>query len=174
MAAGVQDFNRTEFDRLNEIKGHLEIALLEKHFLREYQLGTEGRRDAVLRSAASVGAGGRRTAVAGLVGRGAAPCACGGRDCCRKEEGHSGDLTGSGVLGFQRSAQNLPQLLEGVRFYVLSVEFSLRMEGGGPLLLAAHMDTWAIGTIPCCQRSGPRGSESGGGHSGRSCGSLQR
>nr|XP_054363732.1 GRAM domain-containing protein 4 [Mirounga angustirostris] len=36
MAAGVQDFNRTEFDRLNEIKGHLEIALLEKHFLREY------------------------------------------------------------------------------------------------------------------------------------------
>lgn len=37
MAAGVQDFNRTEFDRLNEIKGHLEIALLEKHFLREYK-----------------------------------------------------------------------------------------------------------------------------------------
>lgn len=37
MAAGVQDFNRTEFDRLNEIKGHLEIALLEKHFLREYR-----------------------------------------------------------------------------------------------------------------------------------------
>ncbi|XP_010853055.1 PREDICTED: GRAM domain-containing protein 4 [Bison bison bison] len=35
MAAGVQDFNRTEFDRLNEIKGHLEIALLEKHFLQE-------------------------------------------------------------------------------------------------------------------------------------------
>lgn len=35
MAAGVQDLNRTEFDRLNEIKGHLEIALLEKHFLRE-------------------------------------------------------------------------------------------------------------------------------------------
>ncbi|XP_012881175.1 PREDICTED: GRAM domain-containing protein 4 [Dipodomys ordii] len=34
MATGVQDFNRTEFDRLNEIKGHLEIALLEKHFLR--------------------------------------------------------------------------------------------------------------------------------------------
>ncbi|EPY87029.1 hypothetical protein CB1_000279028 [Camelus ferus] len=34
MAAGVQDFNRTEFDRLNEIKGHLEIALLEKHFLQ--------------------------------------------------------------------------------------------------------------------------------------------
>ncbi|XP_023604343.1 GRAM domain-containing protein 4, partial [Myotis lucifugus] len=34
MAAGVQDFNRTESDRLNEIKGHLEIALLEKHFLR--------------------------------------------------------------------------------------------------------------------------------------------
>ncbi|XP_072829818.1 GRAM domain-containing protein 4 isoform X2 [Vicugna pacos] len=35
MAAGVQDFNRTEFDRLSEIKGHLEIALLEKHFLQE-------------------------------------------------------------------------------------------------------------------------------------------
>lgn len=35
MAAGVQDYSRTEFDRLNEIKGHLEIALLEKHFLRE-------------------------------------------------------------------------------------------------------------------------------------------
>ncbi|XP_043822583.1 GRAM domain-containing protein 4 isoform X2 [Dromiciops gliroides] len=35
MAAGVQDYNRTEFDRLNEIKGHLEIALLEKHFLQE-------------------------------------------------------------------------------------------------------------------------------------------
>lgn len=37
MAAGVQDFSRTESDRLNEIKGHLEIALLEKHFLREYK-----------------------------------------------------------------------------------------------------------------------------------------
>ncbi|XP_058164931.1 GRAM domain-containing protein 4 isoform X1 [Dasypus novemcinctus] len=35
MAAGVQDFNRTEVDRLNEVKGHLEIALLEKHFLQE-------------------------------------------------------------------------------------------------------------------------------------------
>ncbi|XP_074683818.1 GRAM domain-containing protein 4 isoform X1 [Strix aluco] len=35
MASGVQDFNRTESDRLNEIKGHLEIALLEKHFLQE-------------------------------------------------------------------------------------------------------------------------------------------
>lgn len=43
MAAGVQDFNRTEFDRLNEIKGHLEIALLEKHFLREYQAESRGR-----------------------------------------------------------------------------------------------------------------------------------
>lgn len=39
MATGVQDFNRTEFDRLNEIKGHLEIALLEKHFLRESRRG---------------------------------------------------------------------------------------------------------------------------------------
>lgn len=47
MAAGVQDFNRTEFDRLNEIKGHLEIALLEKHFLREYPWGRTGR-DAIL------------------------------------------------------------------------------------------------------------------------------
>ncbi|KAM6437110.1 GRAM domain-containing protein 4 isoform 1-T1 [Liasis olivaceus] len=35
MAAGVPDYNRTESDRLNEIKGHLEIALLEKHFLQE-------------------------------------------------------------------------------------------------------------------------------------------
>lgn len=35
MAAGVHDYNRTESDRLNEIKGHLEIALLEKHFLQE-------------------------------------------------------------------------------------------------------------------------------------------
>ncbi|KFP56937.1 GRAM domain-containing protein 4, partial [Cathartes aura] len=35
MASGIQDFNRTESDRLNEIKGHLEIALLEKHFLQE-------------------------------------------------------------------------------------------------------------------------------------------
>ncbi|KAM9277579.1 GRAM domain-containing protein 4 [Cariama cristata] len=35
MASGVQDFNRTESDRLNEIKGHLEITLLEKHFLQE-------------------------------------------------------------------------------------------------------------------------------------------
>ncbi|KAL7982725.1 hypothetical protein Chor_010323 [Crotalus horridus] len=33
MATGVPDYNRTESDRLNEIKGHLEIALLEKHFL---------------------------------------------------------------------------------------------------------------------------------------------
>lgn len=38
MASGVQDFNRTESDRLNEIKGHLEIALLEKHFLRKYKI----------------------------------------------------------------------------------------------------------------------------------------
>ncbi|XP_018408021.1 PREDICTED: GRAM domain-containing protein 4 [Nanorana parkeri] len=35
MASGVSEFNRTEIDRLNEIKGHLEIALLEKHFLQE-------------------------------------------------------------------------------------------------------------------------------------------
>lgn len=38
MASGAQDFNRTESDRLNEIKGHLEIALLEKHFLRKYKM----------------------------------------------------------------------------------------------------------------------------------------
>ncbi|KAG2460267.1 GRAM4 protein, partial [Polypterus senegalus] len=35
MAAAIQDFQRTESERLNEIKGHLEIALLEKHFLQE-------------------------------------------------------------------------------------------------------------------------------------------
>ncbi|XP_015268975.1 PREDICTED: GRAM domain-containing protein 4, partial [Gekko japonicus] len=35
MASGIQEYNRTESDRLNEIKGHLEIALLEKHFLQE-------------------------------------------------------------------------------------------------------------------------------------------
>lgn len=27
---------RGESERLNEVKGHLEIALLEKHFLRKY------------------------------------------------------------------------------------------------------------------------------------------
>ena len=36
MAANNQDFQRSESDRLNEVKGHLEIALLEKHFLRKY------------------------------------------------------------------------------------------------------------------------------------------
>nr|XP_023685995.1 GRAM domain-containing protein 4 isoform X1 [Paramormyrops kingsleyae] len=35
MAATMQDFQRSESDRLNEVKGHLEIALLEKHFLQE-------------------------------------------------------------------------------------------------------------------------------------------
>ncbi|XP_060740722.1 GRAM domain-containing protein 4 isoform X1 [Tachysurus vachellii] len=35
MAAALQDYQRTEADRLNEVKGHLEIALLEKHFLQE-------------------------------------------------------------------------------------------------------------------------------------------
>ncbi|KAM6973729.1 GRAM domain-containing protein 4-like [Aplochiton taeniatus] len=35
MAGAMQDFQRTESDRLNELKGHLEIALLEKHFLQE-------------------------------------------------------------------------------------------------------------------------------------------
>lgn len=35
MAAAIQDFQRSESDRLNEVKGHLEIALLEKHFLRK-------------------------------------------------------------------------------------------------------------------------------------------
>ncbi|XP_071358070.1 GRAM domain-containing protein 4 isoform X1 [Trachinotus anak] len=34
MAAAIQEFQRSESDRLNEVKGHLEIALLEKHFLR--------------------------------------------------------------------------------------------------------------------------------------------
>ncbi|XP_020782017.1 GRAM domain-containing protein 4 isoform X1 [Boleophthalmus pectinirostris] len=35
MATTIQDFQRAESDRLNEVKGHLEIALLEKHFLQE-------------------------------------------------------------------------------------------------------------------------------------------
>uniref|UniRef100_A0A3P8YLC6 GRAM domain-containing protein n=1 Tax=Esox lucius TaxID=8010 RepID=A0A3P8YLC6_ESOLU len=35
MAAVVLDDQRSEADRLNELKGHLEIALLEKHFLQE-------------------------------------------------------------------------------------------------------------------------------------------
>uniref|UniRef100_A0A3P8VY92 GRAM domain containing 4 n=1 Tax=Cynoglossus semilaevis TaxID=244447 RepID=A0A3P8VY92_CYNSE len=35
MAAAIQEFQRMESDRLNEVKGHLEIALLEKHFLQE-------------------------------------------------------------------------------------------------------------------------------------------
>ncbi|KAJ8249857.1 hypothetical protein COCON_G00230730 [Conger conger] len=35
MAAAIQDFQRTESDRLTEVKGHLEVALLEKHFLQE-------------------------------------------------------------------------------------------------------------------------------------------
>ncbi|XP_038873195.1 GRAM domain-containing protein 4-like isoform X4 [Salvelinus namaycush] len=34
-AAAIQDYQRTETDRLNDLKGHLEIALLEKHFLQE-------------------------------------------------------------------------------------------------------------------------------------------
>ncbi|XP_055049044.2 GRAM domain-containing protein 4 isoform X2 [Misgurnus anguillicaudatus] len=35
MSATIQDYQRCETDRFNEIKGHLEIALLEKHFLQE-------------------------------------------------------------------------------------------------------------------------------------------
>uniref|UniRef100_A0A3B5MGD7 GRAM domain containing 4a n=1 Tax=Xiphophorus couchianus TaxID=32473 RepID=A0A3B5MGD7_9TELE len=35
MAAAVQDYQRSESERLSEVKGHLEIALLEKHFLQE-------------------------------------------------------------------------------------------------------------------------------------------
>ncbi|XP_069020852.1 GRAM domain-containing protein 4 isoform X5 [Embiotoca jacksoni] len=38
MAAAIQDFQRSESDRLNEVKGHLEIALLEKHFLLAMEL----------------------------------------------------------------------------------------------------------------------------------------
>ncbi|TRY56136.1 hypothetical protein DNTS_015259 [Danionella cerebrum] len=34
-AASIQDYKMSESDRLNEVKGHLEIALLEKHFLQE-------------------------------------------------------------------------------------------------------------------------------------------
>ncbi|CAB1440355.1 unnamed protein product [Pleuronectes platessa] len=41
MAAAIQEFQRSESDRLNEVKGHLEIALLEKHFLREDKLMVE-------------------------------------------------------------------------------------------------------------------------------------
>ncbi|XP_010785643.1 GRAM domain-containing protein 4-like [Notothenia coriiceps] len=37
MAAAIQDFQRSESDRLNEVKGHLEIALLEKHFLPPFR-----------------------------------------------------------------------------------------------------------------------------------------
>ncbi|XP_036862658.2 GRAM domain-containing protein 4 isoform X3 [Manis javanica] len=58
MAAGVQDFNRTEFDRLNEIKGHLEIALLEKHFLREAGLAEAGCPEARAEPPQSSSAGG--------------------------------------------------------------------------------------------------------------------
>ncbi|KAL0968003.1 hypothetical protein UPYG_G00260880 [Umbra pygmaea] len=35
MTAVIQDDQRCEADRLNELKGHLEITLLEKHFLQE-------------------------------------------------------------------------------------------------------------------------------------------
>uniref|UniRef100_A0A4W5KNE9 GRAM domain containing 4 n=1 Tax=Hucho hucho TaxID=62062 RepID=A0A4W5KNE9_9TELE len=34
-AVTIQDYQRAETDRLNDLKGHLEIALLEKHFLQE-------------------------------------------------------------------------------------------------------------------------------------------
>uniref|UniRef100_A0A8C1NV72 GRAM domain containing 4b n=1 Tax=Cyprinus carpio TaxID=7962 RepID=A0A8C1NV72_CYPCA len=34
-AAPIQDYKMSDADRLNEVKGHLEIALLEKHFLQE-------------------------------------------------------------------------------------------------------------------------------------------
>lgn len=55
MATGIQDLNRTEFDRLNEIKGHLEIALLEKHFLRECQWAWAGRGGPVLQRRSRLG-----------------------------------------------------------------------------------------------------------------------
>ncbi|XP_076127899.1 GRAM domain-containing protein 4-like isoform X2 [Alosa pseudoharengus] len=35
LSMAIQDFQRTDSERLNEVKGHLEIALLEKHFLQE-------------------------------------------------------------------------------------------------------------------------------------------
>uniref|UniRef100_A0A8C6KB29 GRAM domain containing 4 n=1 Tax=Nothobranchius furzeri TaxID=105023 RepID=A0A8C6KB29_NOTFU len=35
MAAAIQDYQRSESEQLSEVKGHLEIALLEKHFLQE-------------------------------------------------------------------------------------------------------------------------------------------
>ncbi|XP_035646581.1 GRAM domain-containing protein 4-like isoform X2 [Oncorhynchus keta] len=34
-AAAIHDYQRAETDQLNDLKGHLEIALLEKHFLQE-------------------------------------------------------------------------------------------------------------------------------------------
>uniref|UniRef100_A0A672NJ81 GRAM domain-containing protein n=1 Tax=Sinocyclocheilus grahami TaxID=75366 RepID=A0A672NJ81_SINGR len=34
-AAPIQDYKMSDADRLNEVKGHLEITLLEKHFLQE-------------------------------------------------------------------------------------------------------------------------------------------
>ena len=43
MAAAIQDFQRSESERLSEVKGHLEIALLEKHFLRKYTRFSELR-----------------------------------------------------------------------------------------------------------------------------------
>lgn len=68
MATGIQDLNRTEFDRLNEIKGHLEIALLEKHFLRECQWAWAGRGGPVLQRRAG------SAAIPGpVVGTGVAP-----------------------------------------------------------------------------------------------------
>lgn len=73
MATGVQDLNRTEFDRLNEIKGHLEIALLEKHFLRECQWGGGGRGGGTRLAEVEPGT----TAVPGrVVGTGVAPWGC--------------------------------------------------------------------------------------------------
>uniref|UniRef100_A0A8C7Z9P4 GRAM domain containing 4a n=1 Tax=Oryzias sinensis TaxID=183150 RepID=A0A8C7Z9P4_9TELE len=38
MAAAIQDFQRSESERLSEVKGHLEIALLEKHFLPQLKV----------------------------------------------------------------------------------------------------------------------------------------
>uniref|UniRef100_A0A8C1N9K2 GRAM domain-containing protein 4-like n=1 Tax=Cyprinus carpio TaxID=7962 RepID=A0A8C1N9K2_CYPCA len=34
-AASIQDYKMSDAERLNEVKGHLEVALLEKHFLQE-------------------------------------------------------------------------------------------------------------------------------------------
>uniref|UniRef100_A0A8C7Z6T4 GRAM domain containing 4a n=1 Tax=Oryzias sinensis TaxID=183150 RepID=A0A8C7Z6T4_9TELE len=47
MAAAIQDFQRSESERLSEVKGHLEIALLEKHFLQRQQASQGNMKSAI-------------------------------------------------------------------------------------------------------------------------------